>query len=1103
MNILLIAQCDKRALIETRRILDQFAERRGHRTWQTPITQQGLDTLRQLLKKTARRNTAVACHWIRARDHSELLWIVGDASRFNAQGAVPTNRTERDILRSRDENDWHTGEAIRLLAAIAALFHDFGKATALFQRKLKHNERIADPYRHEWISLRLFQAFIGDDDDRGWLARLASGSEKADKLWVKRLHRDGHDPVSNAPRMDQMPPLARMVGWLIVTHHRLPTPPPALGQSVKRQLRERLLEVIDADWCGARASNEHKDPKAPWKFGAGHLPDTSGKWRAKASRLAGQVLASPGLLSTDWLQNPFVAHLARLVLMLADHHYSADSAHSWLGDPNYLVYANTDAGGALKQRLDEHLIGVERNAHRIARSLPQLERQLPRIARHKGFKRRAGQDRFRWQDRAFDKASSLQRRSGEQGFFGINIASTGCGKTLANARILYALADPQRGARFSIALGLRTLTLQTGQVYRERLGLSDDDLAVLVGGSAVRQLFEHHQAQQDGQTAPGSESADSLLPDNTYVHYEGSLEAGPLGEWLEGSRGPRSGNVRKLLNAPVLVCTIDHLMPACEGIRGGQQIAPMLRLMTSDLVLDEPDDFGLEDLPALTRLVHMAGMLGSRLLLSSATLPPALVQGLFAAYLAGRGIYQRNRGIARPANVCCAWFDEHDSVVSDHADEASFAAEHAVFVSQRVRNLAKQAETEVRRRAVIVPVAIPPGKPAIVRPAFAQMLQPHLLALHSRHHSTDPGTRKRVSFGLVRMANIDPLIDVARALFQQGSPAGSRIHLCVYHAHHPLLMRSAIEQRLDRLLKRDDRQAPFNDPELRRVLDRSREDDHIFVVLASPAAEVGRDHDYDWAIVEPSSMRSIIQLAGRVRRHRSGNCESPNILLLETNRKALEAGGSSIDRPSTPAFLRPGFEDPLNPAFRLASHRLHDLLRPEESDAIDATSRITARPDLHPHNSLVDLEHYRLSALLLGQHGDTREKNVRHWWQSQSHLSGIEQYDTPFRNDPRGRETFVLLPDEDADTPLFFRIEKDGRHTPLSNSFFRPLPIEMGRGISAWGSTDYLDELNSLAEALDMPLKDCALRFGYVDLPRDNKSGWRYDPVLGFRRDGD
>ncbi|MDZ4124310.1 MAG: hypothetical protein U1E02_09060 [Hydrogenophaga sp.] len=133
MNVLIISQCDKRALTETRRILDQFAERRGDRTWQTPITQDGLDTRRRLLRKTARKNTAVACHWIRGLDHSELVWVVGDRKRFNAQGAVPTNTTQRNILRGNDENDWHTGQDIHLLAGLAALLHDLGKASRAFR----------------------------------------------------------------------------------------------------------------------------------------------------------------------------------------------------------------------------------------------------------------------------------------------------------------------------------------------------------------------------------------------------------------------------------------------------------------------------------------------------------------------------------------------------------------------------------------------------------------------------------------------------------------------------------------------------------------------------------------------------------------------------------------------------------------------------------------------------------------------------------------------------------------------------------------------------------------------------------------------------------
>ena len=59
--------------------------------------------------------------------------MVGNPRRFNAQGTVPTNSTARDVLKSQDENHWHSAEAIALMAGIAGLFHDFGKANALFQ----------------------------------------------------------------------------------------------------------------------------------------------------------------------------------------------------------------------------------------------------------------------------------------------------------------------------------------------------------------------------------------------------------------------------------------------------------------------------------------------------------------------------------------------------------------------------------------------------------------------------------------------------------------------------------------------------------------------------------------------------------------------------------------------------------------------------------------------------------------------------------------------------------------------------------------------------------------------------------------------------------
>jgi len=1083
MNILLISQCNKNALKETRRILDQFAERRGDRSWQTPITLQGLQTLHKMLRKTARRNTAVACHWIRGKDHSELMWIVGDGSRFNAQGATPTNTTQRDVLRSQDENDWHTAEDIRLLASLAGLLHDLGKANDAFQKKLKSKKPIADAYRHEWVSLRLFEAFVGNDGDEQWLARLAELKPEKSPAWLSELKKDGIDRRLRGPFNGfKQAPLARLIAWLIVSHHRMPNPPADLNI----EDLSALPEGIPHDWCGSREANE-KDIKACWQFKKG-LPFASKHWCQHVRTLAGQLLQRRTLLRTQWFENPYVVHLSRLSLMLADHYYSAQPSHSRYGDAKFALIANTlrHENNAPNQRLDEHLIGVEVNASRIVKTLPRMAQQLPRIARHKGFRQRSKNARFRWQDKVYDLAASLQAKSQQQGFFGVNMASTGCGKTLANGRVMYGLADPQRGARFNIALGLRTLTLQTGKAYRERLGLGEEDLAVLVGGGAIRELFEKQQKQESPLGQQGAESSENLLAENHYVHFEGSLEDGPLNKWLGTNR-----DAQKLLNAPILTCTIDHLIPATEGTRGGRQIAPMLRLMSSDLVLDEPDDFGLEDLPALTRLVHWAGMLGSRVLLSSATLPPALIQGLFQAYLAGRDVYQHNRGVAGlAANVCCAWFDEFNTQTNDHASGDAYLLAHQQFVTKRLQQLSKTALDEQRRRVSIQPVDIKVSQSReMICAELASELHQQLHTLHHTHHEQDPTTGKKVSFGLIRMANINPLVTVAQALYRLGGQADCHVHLCVYHSQHPLLVRSAIEQRLDCLLNRNEGHDLFADEELNGLLQQYPAQNHIFVILATAVAEVGRDHDYDWAIVEPSSMRSIIQLAGRVRRHRKGNVESPNLHLLDSNVRHLEQGSDK------PAYCRPGFE---STAFPLQSHRLSQLLEPEQYEVMDASSRILERETLQPQHNLVDLEHTCLRDLMLGSE-DQKRLPVIWWWQTQAHLSGYLQKKQRFRADPLGRQRYALLLNDD-EQPHFHLMLPNCDPAPSGN-LLHPVVVEQGKNISFWATVDYLETLDQLVEVLDIEPSFCARRFGYVDLAEDkNGQGWCYHPALGFWR---
>ena len=77
MLVTFISECEKKALSRTRRVLDAFANRIGNNTWQTPITEEGLNAVKRLLQKTASKNTAVSCHQLKSRIRTELLWVVG------------------------------------------------------------------------------------------------------------------------------------------------------------------------------------------------------------------------------------------------------------------------------------------------------------------------------------------------------------------------------------------------------------------------------------------------------------------------------------------------------------------------------------------------------------------------------------------------------------------------------------------------------------------------------------------------------------------------------------------------------------------------------------------------------------------------------------------------------------------------------------------------------------------------------------------------------------------------------------------------------------------------------------------------------------------
>lgn len=701
----------------------------------------------------------------------------------------------------------------------------------------------------------------------------------------------------------------------------------------------------------------------------------------------------------------------------------------------------------------------------------------------------------------------MREQTHRQGFFGVNMASTGKGKTFANARVMYGLSDPQMGCRFNVALGLRALTLQTGDALKERLQLDDDDLAVVIGSNAVKALHNQKKnhdlsaiksamADDDKASPTGSES-ENLFAEHLYVKYDGELDNHYLNRWLKNDRNTRKF-VHALISAPVSVSTIDHIIPVSEGTTGGQQIAPMLRLLTSDLVLDEPDDFGIEDIPALSRLVYWAGLLGSRVLLSSATLPPSLISNLFDAYRAGRQQFNAVNGERLQLPVTTLWCDEfhHDS--GQHDDAKSYLAQHETFTEKRLQRLRTQLPALHLGKFLAVETSPPQDTIASLAALFLQTAQ-HLAGEHFTQDKGNPQNNgKTFSAGIIRMANIEPLVAVGKQLLSMSPNTNTRIHFCFYHSQHPLALRSDIEDNLDALLKRDPKRPITALPEVQAVFNRYPEQHHIFVVLATPVAEVGRDHDYDWAIVEPSSMRSIIQLAGRVQRHRQQPPSTPNIYVLTQNYRAIKG--------ETVAYCKPGFESNQEYKLRrkearqerwlhLDSHHLPDILDEADLQPISSSPRFI-QPPLRKQNKVagfIALEHFALNFVM-------RDKAKVWWTQPHAHLFAEIQKQTPFRkSQPTQSYVFRLMPEENI--PTLAQWDPFGLALVDSGKLEIEPDIVLADGVSVWGNVELVNVIESLSEQFDLPLGATCQRFATIELGELNHGQkWRYHPVLGVFR---
>lgn len=855
-------------------------------------------------------------------------------------------------------------EFMAVAVQLAGLLHDIGKGTVGFNAKLRKavtgelpRGAGQDPLRHELISVLLMD--VGDP--AGFLRALSDEAEihrafEARRRWLasEECHafvdealcrtldiatKESLSDFDFAYFLDRISlnrkqawvehPFWMSVMWLVMTHHKLP----AGGWSN----RERMFTALAKRHVGLRVEGgsaliaqrdqlsdflkmpEEDQPwfHQEWRRGVANTLSSYFRLRKAYPDFESQMFRGAGPdeiglgAATPWIS--ILARQGRMSLVLGDYQASSDDVKEVCADPAGRLIANTkeiDGKTMLADLLHVHLSKTGHYAPLILTNLfgqknpgffspvrirnPEkpLALTLPSVIEASPYA---------WQSHAQRYMTAYQNT--EKGFFAVVAAGTGKGKTRGCAALMTA---SRLAPRFSTLLSMRSLTFQTAKAYlSETIGFKPGQVAMMVGDEMLRRKLQAEKVNANKRF----EGTAHIGTDNTFCESDpfALIYDGPQDAAIELSCLKADRMLMRLLSAPVSVMTVDHVMNAIN-LERSRQVLQMLHLMSTDLIIDEVDDYSEDDLICIGRLIGLAGHFGRRVIIASATLPKTVVEGFREAYVRGYKAHQSICEVEDADSLVIthiepyvsihgpeAFGDFYDGVMTKFAGaEATVAAEHprrtVMDTSALMVNLDRKFNTGLN----LVPAdeGERPNRDDVNQRYFKALLAAIELAGHQNAMS-DPGTGVDYSAGFVRLNSVRSAQAFVRWYESTGQQAlqaakGIEHKFVCYHAQTLGLMRVLQEQFFETCLNRTSMNDGGADPLLgssdvlealagakARGIKRV-----IFVVVTSSLMEVGRDYDFDWCVLEPCSTTSSIQSGGRVRRHRKNVYGKPNVFLM-------------------------------------------------------------------------------------------------------------------------------------------------------------------------------------------------------------------------------
>lgn len=920
-NFLLINDGQKKGLTRSQRILAKYLPQVGPATYLGPLSQDALSAVQAELVAARSRYLSVACYRVEHDLAPDLLWIVGSKRNFDEDRSLYAHRWRTVQPAQPFAPPTETSRVLQAILRLAALTHDLGKMSDAFQAKLWAACRGSGGHkgefiRHDAMSYLLLRETAPNTLDE--LANLAGmrGSDLAEKVRfgsamalqsrlttllsadlqdLQRLLNPGRRPGPSREKAALL-----LVALLSLSHHRLP----GAGRHGVRDYSYDASLVAE-NYVNTGQSAHYAECLS---FSGGSILEDARLAQAllaAVTALREAVAALPDTFDLSGLVR-LALHYARPVLVLSDYLASglksgeAVAPGAMLG--NTVRGKDSDTPSRPGDTLVTHVLSVYHHVRRQAQLALNLTHNqldgfpgLSLAALRNIDRKRSPGSRFGWQDEAYQH---LKKAAPGLPTLVLVTAGTGSGKTIASAQIMRALGS----SRWTYCLGLRSLTLQTGKSYQHDLGLGPNDVSVVIGDSVAKKTFE----AQAAMAACGSES----YAQEDYLTVGGTPDA----EWVRFIAGKHtasavarafSAHKLNLVTAPVVVCTIDQLIKTTQ-LASVTAALEFKRMQSADLVLDEVDNYSSEELKQVVRLCYLAGLSRKNLVCLSATLGYQHAQAITRSYQEGIRQSHQLTGLGDSFLL---------SNVSNVASPRSIEATARMPVSELMTAVADYNAVTCASQSVLPAKARYRMLHATARDY--DLILAEALALHADNaYRVDAAS---VSVGFVRMNTVASARQLAKYLYETSAlPDDTELALVCYHSKYSAVELSVIDRTLDELTNRKGLPAGQELSEaaiaayvtpLARASGRAN---LLFLVVTTSILETGRDHDYDWAILEPQSHRSLIQAAGRVRRHRGPPAAGVvNVSVIEHPARSLNKAGVPQPRNPINVFSRPGILTPL------------------------------------------------------------------------------------------------------------------------------------------------------------------------------------------------